>query len=109
MINKISPLLAATASEASSGMFFLYFKYVIIFCVAFKSLSNFFYIFFLSREGGGTLPQNSYKPFLGSMRSYPVRNNPIVSAVCEILRYKHTNRQTNILLLYYKDITKLRG
>ena len=41
------------------------------------------------------------------MRSYPVKENPIGSAIIEILLYKHTNTQTNIhidiLLLYYKD------
>ena len=36
------------------------------------------------------------------MRSYPVKENPIDSVVIEILRYK----QTNILLLYYKDSLK---
>ena len=34
------------------------------------------------------------------MRSYYVKENHNDSAVCEILRY----RQTNIMLLYYKDI-----
>ena len=29
------------------------------------------------------------------MRSYPVKENPTGSAVSEILRYKHTNKQTN--------------
>ena len=29
------------------------------------------------------------------MRSYPVKKNPIGSAVSEILRYKQTDRQTN--------------
>ena len=33
------------------------------------------------------------------MRRYPVKENPIYSAVSEILRYK----QIDILLLYYKD------
>ena len=33
------------------------------------------------------------------MRIYPVKENPIDSAVSEILRYT----QTNILLLKYKD------
>ena len=37
------------------------------------------------------------------MRSYPAKENPIRSAVSEILRYKQTDRQTHILLLYYKD------
>ena len=37
-----------------------------------------------------------------TMRSYTVKENPIDSAVSEILRYKQTNKQTNILLLYYK-------
>ena len=35
------------------------------------------------------------KTFPGPMRSYPVRENPIDSAVSEILRYRHTD----ILLL----------
>ena len=59
------------------------------------------------------------------MRSYPVKENLIASAVSEILLYKHTYNQTDkqtdkhtdkhkdkhtdkhldILLLYYKDIT----
>ena len=46
------------------------------------------------------------------MRSYPVKENLISSAVSEILRHKQThkhtgkqrNTQTDILLLYYKDI-----
>ena len=37
------------------------------------------------------------------MKSYPVKKNPIGSAVREIIRYKQTDRQTHILLLYYKD------
>ena len=41
--------------------------------------------------------------FPGSIRSYPVKDNYIGSAVSEILRYKQTEKQTNILLLYYKD------
>ena len=36
------------------------------------------------------------------MRIYPVKQNPIGSAVSEILRYRQTDRQTHILLLYYK-------
>ena len=43
------------------------------------------------------------------MRSYPVKENPIGSAVTEILRYKHTNTQTNILFLKYKDILSFRS
>ena len=38
------------------------------------------------------------------MRSYPVKENQIGLAVSEILLYKQTETQTNILLLYYKDI-----
>ena len=41
------------------------------------------------------------------MRSYPVKENPIGSAVSEIPRYKHSDTQTNILLLYYKDYLKV--
>ena len=41
------------------------------------------------------------------MRSYHVKENLIGSAVTEIIEYKqtdrHTDRQTHILLLYYKD------
>ena len=37
------------------------------------------------------------------MRIYPVKENPIDSAVREIIRYKQTHKQTDILLLYYKD------
>ena len=41
------------------------------------------------------------------MRSYPVKTNHIGSAVSEILWYKHTHKKTDkqidILLLYYKD------
>ena len=37
------------------------------------------------------------------MRIYTVKENPIGSAVTEILWYRHTNRQTYILLLFYKD------
>ena len=37
------------------------------------------------------------------MRSYPVKENPIGSAVNEILRYKQRDRQTDIVLLYFKD------
>ena len=43
----------------------------------------------------------------GSMRSYPVKENNTGSAVSEIIRYKHTDKHTDkqidILLLYYKD------
>ena len=39
------------------------------------------------------------------MTSYPVKENHIGSAVNEIFWYKKTdNRQTGILLLYYKDL-----
>ena len=41
------------------------------------------------------------------MRSYPVKENHISSAISEILRYKVTDRQTNILLLYNKDLNIL--
>ena len=37
------------------------------------------------------------------MKSYPVKENPISSAVSKILRYKQTDRQTHMLLLYYND------
>ena len=37
------------------------------------------------------------------MRSYPVKENPIGSAVSEILRYKQTNRHTDIVLLCIID------
>ena len=37
------------------------------------------------------------------MRNYPDRLNSIGSAVSEILWYRQTDRQTHILLLYYKD------
>ena len=39
------------------------------------------------------------------MRSYPVNENPICSAVSENLRYKQTDRQTDIVLLCIIDIT----
>ena len=35
------------------------------------------------------------KTFSTPMRSYPVKENPIGSAVSEILRYKQTDRQTS--------------
>ena len=41
------------------------------------------------------------------MRSNPVKENHISSAISEILRYKVTDRQTNILLLYNKDLNIL--
>jgi hypothetical protein len=34
---------------------------------------------------------------------YPVKENYISSVVSEFLGYKQTDRQTNILLLYYMD------
>ena len=37
------------------------------------------------------------------MKNYPVKENHIGSAVSEIIRYKQTNKQTHILLLYSKD------
>ena len=40
------------------------------------------------------------------MRCYPKKENHISSAVIEIIRYKQTNKQTDILLLYYKDKIK---
>ena len=39
------------------------------------------------------------------MRSHPVKEDPIGSAVSEILRYKHTDRQTDILLLKDKHVS----
>ena len=42
-----------------------------------------------SWEDGGTFP--------GLMRSYHVNENPIVSAVSEILRYKKANKKTDRL------------
>ena len=44
----------------------------------------------LSVEGGGTLPPKSYK----LMRTYPVKENQIGSAVSEILLYRHTDKHT---------------
>ena len=38
------------------------------------------------------------------MRSYAFKENPIGLAASEILWYKQTNRQSDILLLYYKDL-----
>ena len=44
------------------------------------------------------------------MRSYPFKENPISSAVSEILRYRQkAHRQTHILLLYYKDIIQRKN
>ena len=37
------------------------------------------------------------------MKSYIVKENNIGSAVRKILRYRQTDRQADILLLYYKD------
>ena len=38
------------------------------------------------------------------MRSYPVKENPIGSAVSNIFgSHKQTDKQIDILLLYYKD------
>ena len=37
------------------------------------------------------------------MKSFPVKENPVDSAVNETLRYK----QTHILLLYYKDLSPI--
>ena len=37
------------------------------------------------------------------MRSYPVKEHPSGSAVSEILRYRQKDKQTDILLLHYKD------
>ena len=40
------------------------------------------------------------------MRSYPVKENRIGSVVSEILYYKQTNRQTDIVLLCIIDKNK---
>ena len=37
------------------------------------------------------------------MRSYPVMENPIGSAVSEILRYTHTDRETNTHLVTFLE------
>ncbi len=37
------------------------------------------------------------------MRSYPVKEKMVVSAISEIIWYKQTDKQTHILLLFYKD------
>ena len=48
-------------------------------------------------------PQISYKPSWDlCMRSYPVKEKHTGSAFREIIRYKQTDRQTEILLLYFK-------
>ncbi len=71
-----------------------------IFCQKYPAGRRFIYIFGdFSWEGGGTLPQNSYKPSPGPMRSYSVEEKYISSAVSEILLY----RQKDILLPCYKD------
>ena len=41
------------------------------------------------------------------MRSYPVKENLIGSSVSEILRYKQTDRQTDIVLLCIIDESKI--
>ena len=55
--------------------------------------------YFFSWEGGGTIPQNSYKP----SKTYE-KKNYIGSAVSEILRYT----QTNIIFLYYKKYVQCK-
>ncbi len=94
-------LLAATPLEASSctlNVFFLQISNLRKNCLSCVMKSENIFCDF-SWEGGGTLPQNSQKNFPGPMRSYSVKENPIGSAVSEIL----WQRQTDILLLYYKD------
>ena len=49
--------------------------------------------------------QNAINLNQRSMRSYTVEEH--VSAVSEIIRYRKTNRETNIMLLCYKDIEQL--
>ena len=60
-----------------------------------------------SLEGWSTLPIYICI-FPGHMISYPVKENPINSTVSEILRYKQTDIQTDILLLYYNVSIYLR-
>ena len=83
-----------------------------------NSPPNHFFIFFLNKKfflGGitfflGTISLGRVvvpSPkivinLLGPMRSYP--DNPIGSAVNEILRYKQTNRQTDTVLLCIIDV-----
>ena len=38
------------------------------------------------------------------MRSYPVKENHIGSEVSEILGYKQTDRHTDIMILYHRDL-----
>ena len=42
------------------------------------------------------------------MRSYPVKENPIGSVVNEILQYKQTNKQIDIVLLCFIDYLFLK-
>ena len=58
-------------------------------------------------KGGGTLPKNSYKPFEELLET--VKENHVGSVVSEILRYTqtdtHTYRQTQIMLLFLKNLS----
>ena len=55
----------------------------------------------LSWENGCTLPQIAINL---PIWSFSVKEKHISSAISKILRYRQTNKQTEILLLYYKDI-----
>ena len=58
-----------------------------------------FYLFFLFLEGGGTLPQNSYKPSPDKI----VQGNHIGLAVSEDPSLQ-TDIHREILLLFHQDI-----
>ena len=92
-------ILAATPLEASSGTLNVLFCSSLcitsLCCVKVSQIFKSVSIFYCSWECCGTLPQN----LPGTYGSYPVLENLLGSAVSEILWY----RQTNILLLYYKD------
>ena len=60
----------------------------------------FFFIFIdVSGEFNCTLPQNRYKPSRDLWEA--VKESPIGLAISEILRYKQTNRQTDIFYFVF--------
>ena len=63
----------------------------------------FFFVWLL--KGWRYPPQNGVTNLLGnSEKPLSVKENRISSMVSKILRYRHTDTQTEILLLYYKNL-----
>ena len=79
---------------------------LVMFLANFKNVhrASFFIFVDFSRESGGTLPQNSYKPSCDLWESTLLRRTRSIQLLARSFGTNtQTHKYTNILLLYYKD------